>query len=307
MKHGPLTLCLALVLPACAMGQADPDRHLPVDRIQAGDHHGWASVLHLTNRTMEVLAEPASGRVVELVFGAESNVLQTAEAAGGAGLRFEPEGVAADWSAYGWLSADGVQHARMRGVLGGDAETIFTRELAVGPDTGVLRIRQEVEGETEPDAGVYYPFHALRLPAPDRIVLPTEADSRLENGYRLLRAGDGQLVLNRCEGAVVLDGKSGGYYAVGTDSARGWAAAALGDRLVLVRITEGSTAPALAEGTCRIRAVNHRAAAYAELHLAGPGPQGNTVEISRHVLPTGLAPCELAAFVRALAEGGPAR
>lgn len=289
-----------LVAPSMVIGQTHPEDTLPVDRIPPAVHGAWAEALLLTNRSVEVVLEPGSGRMVELGLGSASNVLHATQDTGGEGLSVNPPGEVT-WSAHAWLTADGARHARVRGLPAGSGTVAVTREFAVDEATTNLTVRQEIEGDGDARGEVVL-HHTLRLVRPERIVLPTDPDSAFGDGYTLLAAGNGQHVLNRCEGAVVLDCAFGGRYTLGTDSRQGWWAAARGGQLILLRVTEGATAATFSESGCRLRVVNDLPAGYAELHLAGPGPEGNTLEISRHPLPPDLGPSELAAFSRKLAR-----
>ena len=277
------------------------DRGLPVAPIRPAPHGAWAEVLLLTNAALSVAVEPGSGRVVDLSFRPGSNVLHATQGAGGEGLRTEGGTIGGlAWTAHAWLSDDGANHLRMSGTPKEQPDLTVTREIQVGSNTSGLRVRQEIRAG-EGQSGPLPLFQALRLPCPDRILVPTGPDSALEDGFQMLAMGDGQHVMSRCEGTVVLDCAYGGRYAVGSDSPRGWLAAVTGNQLLLMRVLEGSTTNALPGQAVRLRVVNDRPAGFSELHLAGPGADGNLVELSIHPVAGDLPPCELAARVQALA------
>lgn len=297
MKYRLAACCLAILLPCCALGQADPRDDLPVDPIRPAPHGSLGSVLLMTNSAMRVAVEPETGRIVELAFGSGSNVLQVTGAEGGEALRFDSGTNRVTRTAHGWLSADGTRHVRIGGALA-DGRAVG-REIEMADATRSLRVRQEWEGTGEAAAD-FMPFSRMRVPCPDRVVLPTGPESAFEEGYTMPASGDGQHVMTRCSGSVVPDCAYGGRYTVGSDSAGGWLAAAYQEHLLLVRVGEGPTA-VLADGT-RLRVLIDRPAGYAELATAGPGPEGNTLDVSLHPLPANLPPCELAEFARRLAE-----
>jgi hypothetical protein len=296
-------LCAIACVPGPARAQGEPAHDLPVEPIRPAAHGVWPDALELSNDVLRVVVEPASGRIVDLAWGSGGNLLKTDGAEGGEGLRIEDGQGGMVWTAHAWLGADGVRHARVRGLADPAGEALCTRDFALDDQTRTLLLRHEVPGSVE--KGTAPLFHALRVASPVRIVLPVDPGSAFEEGYALLAGGGGERVLTRCQDAVVLDGAVGGRYAIGTDSTQGWLAAEVPAGLLLVQVTEGRIPPLFGGKRCGVRVINDPPGGYAELHTAGPDPACNVLEIALHDLPRGLSPCELAAAAGRLAE--PAR
>ena len=327
-------LCLA-ALPVYAE-PAPP----PVAPIPATEFRGWTNAFRLQNDRAEAVFVPAVGRLVHFarLDGASPLRLEPAlagktPAAGESffnlggdwfwpvsqarwpalsadGKDWPPPAVLGDetpWTGTAWTDADGAPCVQFVRRYGAPLNVEATRLFRLEPTSAVLVVRQRLE-RTAPSEIPVVLWNVSQIAQAEHVVLPTDEDSKFRGGLKALM---GRLPprqqLARCGAAAVYRVAPGAETKLGSDSPRGWIAAARGADVVFEAVAN-SAAGDYPDGGCVVEVYSNQGLGYSEietlspeLNLAPGTVLENTLRIELAAAKTPLAARSFARFVRALA------
>lgn len=327
-------LCLA-ALPVFA-APAPP----PVAPVLPTEFRGWTNAYRIQNDRAEAIFVPAVGRLVHFApLGGES-LLRLEPALQGKtpaanetffniggdwfwpvaqacwpqlavdGKDWPPPAVLGDgipWTCSAWTDADGAQCVQFARHYGAPLNVEATRLFRLDPVTAVLVVRQRLERTAPSDVPVVL-WNVSQIAQAEQIVLPTDEESKFRGGLKALmgrKPPRKQLV--RCGDAAVYRVASGAETKLGSDSPRGWIAAARGTGIVFEAVANSATG-AYPDGGCVVEVYSNEGLGYSEIETLSPELAlepgtvlENVLRIQLAATDAPLAPCPLADAVRALA------
>ena len=326
-------LCLA-ALPVYAE-PAPP----PVAPIPATEFRGWTNAFRLQNDRAEAVFVPAVGRLVHFarLDGASPLRLEPAlagktPAAGESffnlggdwfwpvsqarwpalsadGKDWPPPAVLGDetpWTGTAWTDADGAPCVQFVRRYGAPLNVEATRLFRLEPTSAVLVVRQRLE-RTAPSEIPVVLWNVSQIAQAEHVVLPTDEDSKFRGGLKALM---GRLPprqqLARCGAAAVYRVAPGAETKLGSDSPRGWIAAARGADVVFEAVANSATGD-YPDGGCVVEVYSNQGLGYSEIETLSPELNlepgtvlENVLRIQLATTDAPLAACPLADALRAL-------
>ena len=332
-------LCAGLCLAALPVF-AEPAPPPPVAPVPPTEFRGWTHAFRIQNDQAEAVFVPAVGRLVHfaLLGGASPLRLEPALAgktpAAGAsffnvggdwfwpvsqarwpalaadGKDWPPPALLADetpWTCSAWTDADGAPCVQFVRRYGAPLNVEATRLFRLEPTSAVLIVRQRLE-RTAPSEIPVVLWNVSQIAQAEQIALPTEKNSAFRGGLKALM---GRLPprkqLARCGDAAVYRVSPGAETKLGSDSPRGWIAAARGTEIVFEAVAN-TVAGTYPDGGCVVEVYSNQGLGYSEIETLSPELAlepgtvlENVLRIQLASTEAPLAACPLADAVRALA------
>lgn len=325
-------LCLA-ALPVFA--EPTPP---PVAPILPTEFLGWTNAYRLQNDRVEAVLVPALGRLVrfaplqgESLFRLEAALQGQTPAPGenffnvggdwfwpvaqarwaelsADGKDWPPPGPVADqpWNCSAWTDAGGTQCAQFTRRYGEPLNVEATRIFRLAPDSSALVVQQRLERTADSGVPVVL-WNVSQIAQAEQIVLPVEQKSKFRGGLQaLMGRKPSRKFLTRCGDAAVYRVSPGAETKLGSDSPRGWIAAARGSNLVFEAVAN-SAAGAYPDGGCVVEVYSNQGLGYSEIETLSPELALAPGTVLENVLRIELVsfkasplPCSLATAVGAL-------
>lgn len=322
---------------ACCTAATPP----PVAPISASEFLGWTNAFRLQNDRAEAVFVPAIGRLVHFAlrqgdaspFRLEPALHGKTPAAGenffnvggdwlwpvaqarwanfsADGKDWPPPEALADlpWTGSAWTDAEGAPCALMTRDYGAPLHIQVSRLFRLEPDSAALTVQQRIE-RTAPSEIPVVLWNVSQIAQAEHIVLPIERRSQFRGGLKALmgrKPPRNQLAI--CKDAAVYRVGPGSETKLGSDSPRGWIAAAKGTNLIFESVAN-SAAGDYPDGGCIVEVYSNQGLGYSEIEtlspevLLAPGTVlENTLRIELESTETPLSACPLANAVRALSD-----
>lgn len=322
---------------ACCTASAPP----PVAPVPASEFRGWTNAYRLQNDRAEAIFVPAIGRLVHFALrqdGASPFRIETSlqgktptegetffnvggdwlwpvaqarwPALSANGKDWPPPEALADqaWTCSAWTDAEGTPSVLLTRAYGAPLHIQVSRLFRLESDSAALTVQQRIE-RTAPSEVPVVLWNVSQIAQAEHVVMPIERRSKFRGGLKALmgrKPHRNQLAI--CTDAAVYRVGPGTETKLGSDSPRGWIAAAKGTHLILESIvnTAIGTFP---DGGCIVEVYSNHGLGYSEIEtlspevLLAPGTVlENTLRIELGSTETPLAGCPLADAVRTLAD-----
>ena len=328
-------LCLA-ALPVFAEPAPPP----PVAPVPPTEFRGWTHAFRIQNDQAEAVFVPAVGRLVHFARRDGASPLRLEPALAGKtpaagetffnvggdwfwpvsqarwpalaadGKDWPPPAVLGDetpWTCSAWTDADGAPCVQFVRRYGAPLNVEATRLFRLEPTSAVLVVRQRLE-RTAPSEIPVVLWNVSQIAQAEQIALPTEKNSAFRGGLKALM---GRLPprkqLARCGDAAVYRVSPGAETKLGSDSPRGWIAAARGTDVVFEAVAN-TVAGTYPDGGCVVEVYSNQGLGYSEIETLSPELDlepgtvlENVLRIQLASTEAPLAACPLADAVRALA------
>ncbi len=336
-----VVFCLSFSSPAqagngCCAITAPP----PVAPIAPTDFLGWTNAYQLQNDRATAIVVPAVGRLVHFSSLQESSPFRLEPTLQGQippeGERFfnmggdwiwpvsqarwasfssdgkdwPPPAVLADlpWNCSAWTDADGVPCALLTREYGAPLHILVSRLFRLEPHSTTLVVQQRIERLAPSDIPVVL-WNISQIAQAEHIVLPVENPSKFSGGLSaLMGAKPSNDQLTTCTGSAVYRVSSGAETKLGSDSPRGWIAAAKGTHVIFESVANSATGD-YPDGGCVVEVYSNQGLGYSEIETLSPevvlAPGTvleNTLRIELSSTETPLTACPLADFVRSLGD-----
>lgn len=211
------------------------------------------------------------------------------------------------WACSAWTDADGAQCVQFARRYAAPLNVEASRLFRLEPTSAVLVVRQRLE-RTDPSEIPVVLWNVSQIARAEQIVLPTDADSKFRGGLKaLMGRKPSRKRLVPCGDAAVYRVAPGAETKLGSDSPRGWIAAARGTNLVFESVANSATG-APPDGGCVVEVYSNEGLGYSEIETLSPELDlepgtvlENVLRIQLAATDTPLADCPLADAVRALA------
>ena len=312
----------------------------PVAPVRPTEFNGWTNAFRIQNDRAEAVFVPAVGRLVRFAPPGGESPLRLEPALAGKtpaagesffnvggdwfwpvsqarwsklaadGKDWPPPAVLGDetpWTCSAWTDADGAQCVQFVRHYGAPLNVEATRLFRLEPAAAALVVRQRLE-RTEPSDVPVVLWNVSQIAQAQHIALPTEKGSAFRGGLKALmgrKPSRKQLV--RCGDAAVYRVAPGAETKLGSDSPRGWIAAARGTNVVFESVANSATG-AYPDGGCVVEVYSNEGLGYSEIETLSPELAlepgtvlENVLRIQLAATETPLAACPLADAVRALA------
>lgn len=318
-----------------------PHDGVPTDPIPPRELLGHTNALVLKNAQLEVAIFPALGRIGRLTFGGQDNVLRfdsdlarraaveepspdswrnfggdwiwpvsQARWAGAFGRHWPPQPFVdgMPWQGHAWRNDDDSQTCLLRLDIGAPLFITLTRRIHLDPRQARLTITQRAE-RTQPSEIPITLWNITQVAHARKVVIPVEATSRFENGYRVLDFGPPpDHIVDLCDGGwLAMDVMGGTEHKLGSDSPRGWIAAQRDGVLLIERAETRFPGGEFPDGGCRVEVYANSGLGYTEIEtlseerVLAPGDAlENTLTLTLHRVAPDLSNCDLAARIREL-------
>ena len=324
-------LCV-LLLPALTAFSAPPPAAAPVAPIPATAHLGWTNAIRLQNGQAEAILVPDLGRLVHFAatngsssFRLDASLQGKLPPAGerffniggdwfwpvaqarwgalsGDGQDWPPPALLADlpWSCSAWSDSDGTPCALLTRNYGPPLNIQATRLFRLESAGCVLVVQQRIERTGPSDVPVVL-WNISQIAAAEQIALPVERKSLFRTGLMVLKGKmPSRRQLARCGSAVVYRVSPGAETKLGSDSLRGWIAAARGKQLVVESVVNTS-AGEYPDGGCVVEVYSNHGLGYSEIETLSPEVNlapgtvlENTLRIELAAVDSPLPPCAFA-------------
>ena len=311
----------------------------PVAPILAADFLGWTNAYRLQNDRAEAVLVPALGRLVhfgplegtspfrlepslqgktpaesETFFNVGGDWFWPVAQARWAGISADgkdwpPPALLADrpWDCSAWTDAEGTSCAQFTREYGAPLNILVSRLFCLAPGSSELVVRQRIERTAASDVPVVL-WNVSQIAQAEQIVLPIEAKSKFRGGLKaLMGRKPSRKYLVRCGDAAVYRVSPGAETKLGSDSPRGWIAAAKGTNLVFESVANSATGD-YPDGGSVVEVYSNQGLGYSEIETLSPELDlepgtvlENVLRIELSSTAAPLAPCPLAAAVRVLA------
>ena len=312
----------------------------PVAPIRPTEFVGWTNAYRLQNDRAEATFVPAVGRLVHFAPRGGESLLRLEPALQGRtpaagetffnvggdwfwpvaqarwpqlaadGKDWPPPAVLGDetpWFCSAWTDADGAPCVQFTRRYGAPLNVDATRFFRLDPTAAVLVVRQRLERTAPSDVPVVL-WNVTQIAQAEQIVLPADEESTFRGGLKALmgrKPSRKQLV--RCGDAAVYRVAPGAETKLGSDSPRGWIAAARGTNVVFEAVANAAVGD-YPDGGCVVEVYSNEGLGYSEIETLSPElvlepgtVLENVLRIELATTDTPLAPCPLADAVRALA------
>lgn len=311
----------------------------PVAPILATEHLGWTNAYRLQNDRAEAILVPSIGRLVHFAplqgqspFRLEASLQGRTPAAGENffniggdwfwpvsqarwasfsedGKDWPPPALLADrpWTCSAWTAADGAQCAEFIREYGAPLNIVVSRLFRLEPASSTLVVQQRIERTGDSEIPVVL-WNISQIAQAEQIVLPIERRSKFRGGLKaLMGRKPSRKHIVSCDGAAVYHVSPGAETKLGSDSPRGWIAAAKGTNLIFETVANTATGD-YPDGGCIVEVYSNHGLGYSEIETLSPeltlAPGTvleNTLRIELSSTEATLAPCPLADVVRTLA------
>lgn len=312
----------------------------PVAPILAGDFLGWTNAYRLQNDRAEAVLVPALGRLVHFaplqgtsLFRLESALqgqmptegenffniggdwfwpVSQARWAGFSadGKDWPPPALLADlpWACSAWTDAEGTSCAQFTREYGEPLNILVSRLFCLAQGSSALVVRQRIERTAASDIPVVL-WNVSQIAQAEQIVLPVEEKSKFRGGLKaLMGRKPSRKVLVRCGDAAVYRVSPGAETKLGSDSPRGWIAAAKGTNLVFESVVNPAAGD-YPDGGSVVEVYSNQGLGYSEIETLSPELDlepgtvlENVLRIELSSTAAPLDPCPLADAVRTLAS-----
>lgn len=329
--------CLAglFALGGVARAETPP----PVDPILPADFLGWTNAYRLQNDRAEAVLVPAIGRLVHFAplqapspFRLDAAMQGKTPAEGenffniggdwfwpvsqarwasfsADGKDWPPPAPLADlpWTCSAWIDADGAQCAQFIREYGAPLNILVSRLFRLAPGSSALVVQQRIERTADSDVPVVL-WNVSQIAQAEQIVLPVEKKSKFRGGLKVLMGRKpSRQQLARCADAAVYRVSPGAETKLGSDSPRGWIAAARGSDLLFESVANAATGD-YPDGGSIVEVYSNQGLGYSEIETLSPEidlERGtvleNVLRIELSATAAPLAGCGLAAAVQTLA------
>ena len=312
----------------------------PVAPILAAEFLGWTNAYRLQNDRAEAILVPALGRLVSFgplqgtsPFRLEPSLLGKTPAAGEAffnvggdwfwpvsqarwagmsadGKDWPPPAPLADlpWDCSAWTDAEGTSCAQFTREYGEPLNVLVTRLFCLAQGSSALVVRQRIERTAASGVPVVL-WNVSQIAQAEQIVLPVETKSKFRGGLKALMGRmPSRKRLVRCGDAAVYRVSPGAETKLGSDSPRGWIAAARGTNVVFESVANLATGD-YPDGGSVVEVYSNQGLGYSEIETLSPELDlepgtvlENVLRIELSSTASPLGPCPLADAVRALAS-----
>lgn len=295
-------LCVLLLPALTAMAAPPPAAEAsPVAPIPATAYLGWTNAIRLQNGQAEAILVPDLGRLVHFAatngpssFRLEASLKGKLPPAGerffniggdwfwpvaqarwgalsGDGQDWPPPALLADrpWSCSAWSDSDGTPCALLTRNYGPPLNIQATRLFRLESGGSVLVVLQRIERTGPSDVPVVL-WNISQIAAAEQIALPVERKSLFRTGLMVLKGKmPSRRQLARCGSAVVYRVSPGAETKLGSDSLRGWIAAARGKQLVVESVVN-TAAGEYPDGGCVVEVYSNHGLGYSEIETLSP-------------------------------------
>lgn len=310
----------------------------PVAPIPPSAFLGWTNTYRLQNEHVEAILVPALGRLVrfasregESLFRLDPLLRGKSPAAGERffniggdwlwpvaqarwaafsdnGQDWPPPAPLADlpWECSAWVAADDAACALMTREYGAPLHILVSRLFRLDPGSDALVVQQRIERTAASDIPVVL-WNISQIAQAEQIAMPVEKTSRFRGGLKALmgrKPSRRQLVA--CDGAAVYQVRSGAETKLGSDSPRGWIAAAKGTNLIFETVAN-TVAGDPPDGGCIVEVYSNQGLGYSEIETLSPEVAlapgtviENTLRIGLATTGSPLKGCAFAEAVQAL-------
>lgn len=319
----------------CTVANAPP----PIAPILPSDFLGWTNAYRLQNQRAEAILIPAIGRLVHFAplrgnspFRLDPSLHGHEPAEGerffniggdwlwpvaqsrwalfsSDGKDWPPPAPLADlpWTCSAWTDADGAQCAQLTREYGAPLHILVSRLFRLAPGSAELTVQQRIERTAVSEIPVVL-WNISQIAEAEQIVLPIERDSRFPGGLKaLMGRKPSRKQLTPCADAAVYRVRAGAETKLGSDSPRGWIAAAKGTNVIFESAATSAQGD-YPDGGCRVEVYSNQGLGYSEIEtlspeiLLAPGTVlENTLRIALATTDAPLAACPLAEAIQALA------
>jgi hypothetical protein len=321
--------------PPCCTTAAPP----PVAPILPSGFLGWTNAFRLQNDQAEAVLVPAIGRLVHFAtrsgqspFRLEASMQGQTPPAGEPffniggdwlwpvsqarwatfaknGKDWPPPALLADlpWKCSAWTDADGARCAMLTRDYAAPLNIQVSRLFRLEPDSAVLIVQQRIERTADSDIPVVL-WNISQIAQAEQIVLPVEENSTFRGGLKSLmgrKPSKKQLV--PCKASAVYRVSEGAETKLGSDSIRGWIAAAKGIHVIFESVANSATGD-YPDGGCVVEVYSNQGLGYSEIETLSPEVNlapgtvlENTLRIEIASTEKPLTGCPLSGFVRTLA------
>ena len=332
---GPVSPTAAAAGGTCCAAPAPP----PVAPILPSEFLGWTNAYRLQNDRAEAILVPALGRLVHFaplqgdsLFRLDPTLQGQIPPAGerffniggdwlwpvsqarwasfsGDGKDWPPPAPLADlpWTCSAWTDADGASCALLAREYGAPLHIQVSRLFRLEPGSAVLVVQQRIE-RTAPSEIPVVLWNISQIAQAEQIVLPVERRSKFRGGLKaLMGRKPSRKQLAACKGAAVYRVSAGAETKLGSDSPRGWIAAAKGSNVIFEAVANAAEGD-YPDGGCIVEVYSNQGLGYSEIEtlspeiLLAPGTVlENTLRIVLAATETPIKDCPLAEAVRAIA------
>jgi len=311
----------------------------PVAPILPSEFLGWTHTFRLQNNRAQAVLVPAIGRLVHFApidgqspFRLEASMQGQTPPAGEAffniggdwlwpvsqarwasfaetGKDWPPPALLADlpWECSAWTDADGAQCALLSRDYGTPLNIQVSRLFRLEPDSATLVVQQRIERTAKSEIPVVL-WNISQIAQAEQIVLPVEKDSSFRGGLKALmgkKPSSKQLV--PCKAAAVYRVSEGAETKLGSDSLRGWIAAAKGTNVIFESVVNSATGN-YPDGGCVVEVYSNHGLGYSEIETLSPEVNlapgtvlENTLRIEIATTEKPMTGCPLSGFIRTLA------
>lgn len=311
----------------------------PIAPIPATEFLGWTNAYRLQNDRVEAVLVPALGRLVRFaplqgasLFRLESALQGQTPAEGEPffnvggdwfwpvaqarwgdvsedGKDWPPPALLADlpWTCSAWTDAEGTACAQFTREYGPPLNISASRLFCLAQGSSALVIRQRIERTSASGIPVVL-WNVSQIAQAEQIVLPIDATSKFRGGLKtLMGRKPSRKHLVRCDDAAVYRVSPGAETKLGSDSPRGWIAAAKGTNLVFESVANSANGT-YPDGGSVVEVYSNEGLGYSEIETLSPELDlepgtvlENVLRIELFSTAAPLASCPLADAVRALA------
>lgn len=319
---------------SCCTAAAPP----PVSPIPASEFLGWPHAFRLQNDRVEAVLVPAIGRLVHFAPREGQSLFRLDPARHGQtppeGERFfniggdwlwpvaqarwaafsdngqdwPPPAPLADgpWECSAWNDAEGAPCALMTRAYGAPLNILVSRLFRLEPASDILVVQQRIERTAASDIPVVL-WNISQIAQAERIAMPIEKKSRFPGGLQaLMGRKPARRQLAVCQDAAIYHVSPGAETKLGSDSPRGWIAAARGTNILFESVVNPATGD-FPDGGCVVEVYSNQGLGYSEIETLSPELSlapgtvlENTLRIELATSSSPLKGCGLADAVRAL-------
>ncbi|NCC50408.1 MAG: DUF4380 domain-containing protein [Spartobacteria bacterium] len=290
-------LSILLAGVATFADEAAHDQDVPVAPIHAGAFAGFTNTFQLSNARLHIVVAPDIGRILHMGPNAATNLLNANPHLAG---KLPPSDDETPWLNYGgdwlwpvaqsrwpdfqqgdwppsrlldgrpwagraWKCADGTQCCLITQDFGSPLHVTVSRLIKLPPDKDTFTIHQRME-RTGTSGIPMTLWHITQVEGAERVVIPLDANSAFEKGYRPMMFGPPatNAVLETPE-VVVYRTADGKESKLCSDSKMAWIAARRGAWVLLEQIRDPDTDGVFPDGGCTVEMYSNAGLGYSEI------------------------------------------
>jgi len=212
------------------------------------------------------------------------------------------------WACSAWTDADGAQCAMLTRDYGAPLHILVSRLFRLEPDSTRLVVQQRIE-RTAPSEIPVVLWNISQIARAEQIVLPVDNESAFRDGlHTLMGARPSQKYLTPCTESAVYRVSEGAETKLGSDSARGWIAAARKSNIIFESV-DNTVDGNYPDGGCVVEVYSNEGLGYSEIETLSPEVNlepgkvlENTLEIQIETTKHPLSGCPLAEFVQGISK-----